>query len=187
MLPSQKNSPGRAGGNSIVGSLRDCTVAFRSVRASRMLSYPVHRHKLPERISCMLVGVNFLPVSYAAKEDMATPGVQNPHCVPFLCSRACCTGCNFPFFAMPSMVIRCLPSSMPSNIRHAFAAYNTVLPAVSFCARATMQEPQSPVPQPSFVPVIFLKSLRYFNTVIWGSGVPYSEKSKATGSPFKRN
>ena len=55
-----------------------------------------------------------------------------------------CTGCKVPAAPIPSMVVSFLPSAATAKVRH------EVIGAPSM---STVQAPQSPVEQPSFVPV----------------------------------
>ena len=44
------------------------------------------------------------------------PGVQKPHCRAWLSWKACWTGCSWPFWASPSIVVICLPSAWTASI-----------------------------------------------------------------------
>ena len=53
---------------------------------------------------------------------MIMPGVQKPHCRPWLSQNACWSGCSPPSGARPSMVVTDEPSAWTASIVHDFTA-----------------------------------------------------------------
>ena len=83
---------------------------------------------------------------------MTKPGVQKPHWEPWLATMACWMGCNAPSHFRLSTVNSARPSSMGANRMQALTALNSTFPSRS-SPSTTVQAPQSPSAQPSFVPV----------------------------------
>ena len=55
--------------------------------------------------------------------DMTKPGVQKPHCEPWLLASRACTGCRpFATEPRPSTVVTAQPSTLYSGARQAFTA-----------------------------------------------------------------
>ena len=68
------------------------------------------------------------------------------------------TGCKF-FFSKFSTVIKCLAFSVYRKVIHVFILLYLILLFV-ISPTTAVQAPQSPEPQPSFVPVNFLTFLK---------------------------
>src|SRR3954468_14013806 len=100
---------------------------------------------------------------------MIMPGVQKPHCRPWLSRKASCIGCSVPLLARPSMVRTFLPSASQANMVQAF----TALPS-----RCTTQAPHWDVSHPTCVPVSRRPSRRYWTSKVRGSA------SAVTALPF---
>src|SRR5688572_6420181 len=88
------------------------------------------------------------------------PGVQMPHCEPLSSRNVRCKGCSSLPLAMPSMVSTSAPSASTASTRHE----QTMTPSIM-----TVQAPQSPVPQPSLVPVSVSVSRSTSSSVCCGS------------------
>src|SRR3989441_4962102 len=94
---------------------------------------------------------------------MTKPGVQNPHCMPWLSQKASCTGCSLPLVASPSIVVTCCPLACTANSRHE----RTASPLTS-----TVHAPQTPCSQPRWVPVSPRSSRRKSASVRRASAIP---------------
>src|SRR5262245_30442293 len=75
---------------------------------------------------------------------MIIPGVQNPHCSAWQSVKACCTGCSFPSFAMPSIVTMSALFACAASIVHDFTARPFMW---------IVQQPHCVVSHPMCVPV----------------------------------
>ena len=95
----------------------------------------------------------------SAAAAMAIPGVQKPHWIACSATSACCTGWERSRLR-PSIVVTTRPSASPMEIRQLRSAS----PSTS-----TMQAPQSPTPQPYFVPVRLAASRKANNSGVEGS------------------
>src|SRR5208282_3238735 len=136
---------------------------------SKIFMYPVQRHKFPEsplRIWASL-GCGCCANKFTAAKII--PGVQIPHCAPPCVMNACCTACNDPPQATPSIVRIFAPSACKAGTRQLF----TSAPSISIA-----QAPHSPSPHPSFVPVSFNSSR---NT---SSNRAIGYASRVTAAPF---
>src|SRR5580693_10228164 len=81
---------------------------------------------------------------------------------------ACCTGCRLP--SDPNR-LSTVTSSCPSivgrkRMQEFMARYSTCRPSALGSPNTTVQAPQSPSAQPSFVPVRWITSRRYSSTVM---------------------
>ena len=86
--------------------------------------------------------------------------MQIPHCNAMCSTNLRCKGCNSSPFAMPSIVSILLPwASTPSTKHEQTRTPSTV----------TLQAPQSPVPQPSLLPVKCNSSRKTSSNVSLGS------------------
>src|ERR1700738_3983863 len=81
---------------------------------------------------------------------MIIPEVQYAHCIASALMKASCSGCNFPSFSRPSIVVICLPAARPTWVMHERAGCPS---------RSTVQAPHCPSPHPYLLPVR-LRSLR---------------------------
>jgi hypothetical protein len=91
--------------------------------------------------SCEGVGLSRSPAVIVVRK----PGVQKPHCRPWHSANACWTGPREPSDRVsPSTVVISVPTADTANIRHA----RTGSPSTS-----TVQAPQTPCSQPTWVPV----------------------------------
>ena len=140
--------------------------------ASIMNSYPPHRHKFPDSASCISSRVGLSFRSSNALADNSMPGVQNPHCTAPCSTNAFCNRDNSPFCARPSTVRMRRPSAFLAGIIHEF---------VGSPSTRMVHAPQSPSPQPSFVPVS-PKRLRKTNNMVSCDSI-----STDTGLSFKTN
>jgi hypothetical protein len=120
-----------------------------------------------------------------AASDIAKPGVQKPHCEPWHSTSACCAGCSAspPMRRRSSTVSSALPSSVGRKRMQALTVRSESsptrvasadgVPTPRACpassATITVQAPQSPSLQPSFVPVQRASSRSQFSTVRVGA------------------
>src|SRR5215468_11345018 len=118
--------------------------AAASSTARTILSYPVHRQRLPasQKRTSSSVGSGFFFNS--ASEATSMPEVQMPHWSAACSRNFCCSGCSFSPCAMPSMVLISWPSASAASIRQE----QTRRPST-----VMLQAPQSPDAQPSLEPV----------------------------------
>src|SRR6516164_140196 len=100
---------------------------------------------------------------------MIMPGVQNPHCRPWLSRNAACIGCSSSPLAMPSMVVTLEPEACPASTVQDFTARPSIW---------TTQAPHWLVSQPTCVPVRFRWSRK-----TWTRSVR-SSTSTETALPF---
>src|SRR5215472_16006459 len=117
-----------------------CSLAAAST-ARTMLWYPVHRHRLPSRLSrtCCSVGSGFCAIRLTAASTM--PGVQNPHCSPCSARKARWTGCSSPGGARPSVVTTSCPAA---------CTVSTVHDLTDSPSSSTVHAPLEVVSQPTF-------------------------------------
>src|SRR6266849_5938631 len=94
------------------------------------------------------VGLAFFESSAAA--DMICPHWQYPHCGTSTSIQACCTGW-LPSAESPSMVVIFLPATLDIAVTQERVASPLM---------CTVHAPQSAMPQPNFVPVMFSVSRR---------------------------
>src|SRR6266545_2819606 len=108
------------------------------------------------------VGLGFCCSSSSAL--MSMPGVQNPHCRPWLSQNACWRGCRLPSgAASPSTVRTSAPSACTASIRHERA----VFPSTS-----TVHAPQTPCSQDTRTPVSSTSSRRKSARLLRGDATP---------------
>ena len=140
--------------------------------ASTIFLYPVQRQTFP-RSACLIsgrVGLEFRSSKAFALRSM--PGVQNPHWMAPLSTKARCSGCGSWNVPMPSMVLICRPS-----IWDTFVTQDLVgVPSIS-----TVHEPHAPSPQPSLAPVRPNSSRKTSMSLRPGS------PQKATLAPLRTN
>src|SRR4051794_10945766 len=91
---------------------------------------------------------------------MTMPGVQKPHCSPWLSWKAACIGCSSPLRASPSMVVTLAPSACTASTVHDF----TDSPS-----RWMVHAPHDDVSHPMFVPVSPATSRMYCTSSSRGS------------------
>ena len=114
-----------------------------------------------------------LGISFSSAYAVSTiPGMQNPHCTALTSTKACCTGCNWSIVPKPSMVVTLFAFYHPRQ--HCAGTHCHII-------NQTVQAPQSPVPQPRFVPVN-LKRAAYGICRISSPSA-----SQHTGFPFRLN
>src|SRR5438270_9909118 len=85
-----------------------CHLESSAARATarRMEAYPVQRQRLPEIPSSICSGVGSGCSFSRPTTDITNPGVQKPHCRPWVSWNACCTGWSgAPSAARPSIVV----------------------------------------------------------------------------------
>src|SRR5271170_5022759 len=102
-------------------------------------------------------GFDFLASSAAA--DMICPDWQYPHCGTSSSIHAFCTGCDASVES-PSMVVIFFPATLEIGVMHERAASPLI---------CTLHAPQSAIPHPNFVPVIFNVSRSTHSRGICGS------------------
>ena len=86
--------------------------------ARRMFSYPVQRHRWPERSLRSSSSVYSLPLSRISTAVMMKPGVQNPHWMAASSMKACWMSLSSPSGPMsPSKVRMCFPSAQAARYR----------------------------------------------------------------------
>src|SRR6266849_5190495 len=89
------------------------------------------------------LGLGFFESSATA--DMICPDWQYPHCGTSSSIQACCTGW-LPSAERPSIVVIFLPATLETGVMQERVASPLM---------CTVQAPQSAMPQPNFVPVMF--------------------------------
>src|SRR5215813_445527 len=89
---------------------------------------------------CVSVGLGFL--SRSALAVMIWPFWQKPHCGTCSSIHACCTGCSFPFFAIPSRVVISL-LTLDTCVMHDRVATPLMM---------TVHAPHCPSPHPNLGP-----------------------------------
>src|SRR5258708_27720809 len=105
---------------------------------------------------CSSVGFGVFVSSAAA--DIICPGWQYPHCGTCSAIQARCTACEL-FADRPSIVVIFFVPTAET------AVWQDRTASLSRC---TVQAPQSPIPQPYFVPVIFSLSRKTHNNGVSG-------------------
>ena len=120
-----------------------CASATSST-ASMMLRYPVQRQSTPDSSAGRSSRCTSGSCSSRSYELIRNPGVQKPHCRPWLRPNDSCKGCRSSGRPRPSTVVICAPSSWTANSRHARAAS----PSTS-----TVHMPHTPCSHPTWVPV----------------------------------
>ncbi len=80
----------------------------------------------------------------SAAQLITNPGVQNPHCMASCSTKAACTGCRWPCFAKPSIVVTSRPRTSIASIMHE---------QIGFPSIQTVQAQHAPVLQAILVPV----------------------------------
>src|SRR6266850_1150429 len=103
------------------------------------------------------VGFGFFASSAAA--DMICPDWQYPHCGTSSSIQAFCTGCDASVES-PSIVVIFFPATLETGVMHERVASPLM---------CTVQAPQSAMPQPNFVPVMFSVSRSTQRSGICGS------------------
>ena len=120
-------------------------VGCTSSTASMILRYPVHRQRTPPNASITSLSDGFAFFSRSAVAETSIPGVQAPHCAAPCRRNASCKRSKMGGReGKPSIVVMALPSTWPKATRHE----QTGTPSIR-----TVQAPQSPASQPTFVPV----------------------------------
>src|SRR5690348_343017 len=110
-----------------------------------ILRYPVQRQSTPPTASMTSCSDGDEFLSSSAVADTSIPGVQAPHCAaPWTRKEVCKRLCMGDRLARPSTVVTSHPATWPAATRQA----HTGSPSSS-----TVQAPQSPASQPTFVPV----------------------------------
>lgn len=132
-----------AGGPSSIGEARSHPRAA-SATASKILVYPVQRHRFPLKASRIWPAVGTGVRSRRALAERIIPGWQKPHWSAPQTSKARCTGCGPSADARPSMVVTSRPAEACASVMHE---------SVGFPSTRTVQAPQSPLSQPCLVPV----------------------------------
>src|SRR5262249_35591247 len=117
--------------------------AARSI-ASKILIYPVQRHKFPAIASLISSRVGCGLESSRERAEISMPGVQTPHCAAPHSRNACCNGSRRPFSARPSTVSTLAPCAWQTGASQELITSPSMIPE---------QAPPPPSPQPSFVPV----------------------------------
>src|SRR5581483_1591660 len=112
--------------------------------ALTMLWYPVQRHRLPSRPRRTSSSVRSLFSLMSDTAASTMPGVQKPHCRPWCCWNAACTGWSPSPVASPSMVVMRRSRAWAASMVQDF----TLSPSTS-----TVQAPHEDVSQPTLVPV----------------------------------
>src|SRR6266849_10220637 len=100
---------------------------------------------LPLMASSMSASVGLGFLESRATADMICPDWQYPHCGTSSSSQASCTGW-LPSTESPSMVVTFLPATLEIAVMQERVASPLI---------CTVQAPQSAMPQPNFVPVMF--------------------------------
>src|SRR5258708_18869375 len=121
------------------------------------------------------VGLAFFESSAAA--DMICPHWQYPHCGTSSSIQACCTGW-LPSAESPSMVVTFFPATLEIAVMQERVASPLIW---------TVQAPQSAMPQPNFVPVMFSVSrstqssgMSGLTATVWD--LPFKVKLMAMGT-----
>ena len=122
--------------------------------ASRILVYPVQRHRFLDRLFTISSRLGFGLFCNRVAVFIIMPGMQNPHCVAPFSKNACWTGCKtemsspafIPFAAgaSPSMVMMSRPDARLASSKHDFVGLPFII---------TMQLPHSPLSHAFFAPV----------------------------------
>ena len=119
----------------------------------------MQRHKFPAsqcRIRPSLGEGSLSNSPFAATKN---PGVQIPHCSAASSRKACCNGWRPSVVAIPSTVSTVFPSTSGPSTKHE----STILPST-----LTVQAPQFPSRQPSFVPVSPISSRSVSRRLMYG-------------------
>ena len=119
-----------------------------------------HRQRFPATASRIAARVGFGFWSRRTLQDRIIPDVQKPHWSASAAMKASCSGVRRPSAASPSIVVIGLPAASCASVRHE----QTVLPS-----RRTVQAPQAPRPQTTFVPVRPIRSRSASASVTRGS------------------
>src|SRR6478752_3398505 len=110
-----------------------------------ILRYPVQRQSTPPTASMTSCSEGDEFLSRSAVAETSIPGVQAPHCAaPWTRKDVCRRLCMGDRLARPSTVVTSHPATWPAATRQA----HTGSPSSN-----TVQAPQSPASQPTFVPV----------------------------------
>lgn len=110
-----------------------------------MPSYPVQRHKLPDKASRTAWGVAGTSSCTMASARMTNPGVQKPHCKPWCSLKHCCITCSaWSWGATPSIV---------TTDRSAHCNAKRLHDLMAWPSTNTVQAPHCAVSQPWCVPV----------------------------------
>ncbi|OPZ77026.1 MAG: hypothetical protein BWY79_01348 [Actinobacteria bacterium ADurb.Bin444] len=121
-----------------------CSPQAAALMASTILAYPVQRHRFPAMAS-RISGSEGLEFRDSKAVALTTnPGVQKPHWIAPLATKASWRGVSPPSADNPSMVVISRFSTSPTNTRHELRGWPSM---------RTIQAPHSPSPHPSLAPV----------------------------------
>ena len=138
--------------------------------ASKICEYPVQRQMTSLSAVRISTSVGEELASSRALAAISIPGVQKPHCTAPHSRNAACSGCSGPSGeASPSMVSSRTPFARRMRKRQE---------STGFPFTSTTQVPQSPVVQPSLVPMSLRSSRRNRRREILGFTL------RRTTSPF---
>src|SRR6266852_8063474 len=134
---------------------------------------------LPLMAPSISASVGFGFFASRATADMICPDWQYPHCGTSSSIQACCTGW-LPSAESPSMVVTFLPATLEIAVTQERVASPLI---------CTVQAPQSAMPQPNFVPVMFSVSRRTQSSGMSGLtstdfAVPFKVKLMAMEYPL---
>jgi len=122
-----------------------------------ILTYPVQRHRFPERASRISCSEGSFFSSSNALADRIIPGTQNPHWTAPSSTKASWSGWSFPPEDSPSIVRISFPSAWIARMRQAF---------IAFPSMRMVQAPHCPESHPLFVPFKPRSSRRNSNRVV---------------------
>ena len=115
-------------------------------------------------------------VSSSSTAVISIPGVQKPHCRPCFSQNASCSGCMSSALPSPSMVRISAPAAWTASMRQERA----LSPLTS-----TVQAPQTPCSQPTWVPVSPRPSRRKSLSSVRGSHAAARRSPLTTSSTVR--